>query len=169
MTTTRNRLDMAMHLTLTDYTYKYRSDAPPDLAWDVSAHTINALQNETVACQLVIETTETALLVLGRAPLMHWTPTPRLRIALGAWQGPQGPLSPSSTGTSAAPLTEAFFVGLVPADAGDVLIADPLLHEESIEAKAHCPQAVWLSIRFPAGAAPGRQPAHYPVPRRGPG
>ncbi len=144
---------MTTQITLTDYTYKYRSDAPPDLTWGVVTQTVRALRNETVACQLVIQTTETALLSLSRAPLLHWTPTPRLRISLGAWQGPDGPLQP---GAHAAPLTEAFFVGLVPADLGDVLIADPLLPDESIEARPQCPQAVWLSIRFPAGAKPGR-------------
>lgn len=144
---------MIMDYTLTDYTYKYRSDAPPALAWGVCALTINAVQNETVACQLVVQTSETALLVLGRAPHMHWAPTPRLRIALGVWQGPHGPVQPNE---AAAPLSEAFFVGLVPADRGDVLIADPLLHEESIEARPHCPQAIWLSVRFSAAAQPGR-------------
>lgn len=144
---------MTIHVTLADYTYKYRSDAPPDLTWGVAAQAINALQNETVACQLVVQCDETVLATLGRSPLMHWTPTPRLRIALGAWQGPHGPLA---QGAQAAPLTEAFFVGLVPADRGDILIADPLLHEDSIEVRPHCPQAVWLSMRFPAGAEPGR-------------
>jgi hypothetical protein len=136
---------MSIQVTLTNYAYKYRSDAPPPLTWRVLNWHLTALRNETVACQLVIQPSETILAVLGDAPLMHWTPTSRLRIALGDWQGP-----------GSAPSTEAYFVGTVPADLGDKIIADPLLHEDSIEVKAHCPQAIWLSICFPAAAPPGR-------------
>lgn len=159
---------MPIAYTLTDYTYKYRSDAPPALTWGQTTRQISALRNEMVACQLVIQPSETVLAVLGQAALLHWTPTPRLRICLGQWLGP-GPLAPNLGGKQdgspvpdsvgkgdSQPQTEAFFVGTVAADSGDTIIADPLLHQESIEVAAHCPQAIWLSIRFPAGAAPGR-------------
>ncbi len=136
---------MAIQYTLADYTYKYRSDAAMPLTWGATSLRMTALRNETVACQLVVQASERMLAVLGRAPLLHWTPSPRLRIALGAWQGP----------VASQPLTEAFFVGVVPVDESDVLVADPLLHEESIELVAGRPQAVWLSLRFTAGARPG--------------
>lgn len=142
--------------TLTDYTYKYRSDAPVALTWGTTSSTINALRNETVACQLVIQPDETVLAVLGRSPLLHWTPTPRLRIALGRWEGPQDRLTADVGQPAGDPLAEAFFVGTVPADTGSTIVADPLLHEECIEVNAGCPQAIWLSIRFAADAIPGR-------------
>jgi hypothetical protein len=137
--------------TLTGYAYKYRSDAPTLLSWGNDSLRLDALRNETVACQLVIRPAETVLASLGQAPLLHWTPTARLRIALQQWQGPDG----------LQPLTEAFFVGTVPVDKGDTLIADPLLHEESIEVPSGCPQAVWISVRFSASAAPGAY--HLPI------
>lgn len=130
---------------LTGYAYKYRSDAPASLPWGQTDYRLSALHNETVACQLVVQPQQRSLVALGESPLLNWTPAPRLRISLGRCSGPAG----------MEPQVEAFLVGVVPADRGDTLIADPLLHEECIEAAAGCPQAVWLSLRFPAQAAAG--------------
>ena len=134
--------------TLTDYTFKYRSDTPPTPTWGRTRYELTALRNEMVACQLVFQPGRTVLASLGQMPLLHWTPTPRLRLALGNLRGPDGR---AATGE-----VEAFWVGLVPADDGDKLVADPLLRQESVEVPAGRPQAVWLSLRLPATAQPGR-------------
>ena len=122
---------MPVAFTLTDYTYTYRSDAPARLAWGAASFELDALRRETVACQLVIQPDQTILAVLGQSPLLNWTPAPRLRVVLGRWRGPD----------QQQPLTEAFFVGVVPADDGERLVSDPLLRDESIEVPAGCPQA----------------------------
>lgn len=137
-----------MRFALVHDTYKYRADAPAEVMWGRHSFRLTALRNETVACQLVIEPDERVLASWGRAPLLHWTPTPRLRVALGALRGPDGQAWPDAvTGN---------WVGLVRADDGRLLIADPLLPEESIEVAAGQPQALWLSMRLPANAPAGR-------------
>ncbi len=138
---------MNLKYTLTDYTFKYRSDAPPAVVWGRASLALTALRNETVACQLLLDPGETALVSLDRAPLLNWTPAPRLRVALGSLQGPGGDAPGAEV--------EAFLVGTVPADRGDRFIADPLLREASVEVRAGSLQAVWLSLRLPADAAPG--------------
>ncbi len=137
-----NRVDLKY--TLTDYAYKYRSDAPVALEWGRTRHELVALGNETVACQLVFQADGAVLATLTEAPLLNWRPAPRLRIAVGELSGP------------GRGVVEAAFVGTVPVDRGDRLIADPLLREQALEVPAGCPQAVWLSLRLPAGAPPGR-------------
>jgi hypothetical protein len=139
---------MALRYTLTYDVYKYRSDAPVDLAWDRAAFSLAALRNETVACQLVIQPDEKVLATLGASPLLHWTPTPRLRVSLGEIEGPDGQTWPAAVTPN--------WVGLVRADTGAILVADPLLPEESIEVAAGMPQALWLSLRLPADAPAGR-------------
>ncbi len=137
-----------MDYTLTDYAFKYRSDSPATPPWGRRRHALRALGNETVACQLLLRPGETVLATLGASPLFHWTPTPRLRIAFGEVAGPDGRPAPGQV--------EASFVGTVPADRGDVTVGDPLLHEESVEVRAGALQAVWIALRPPAGARPGR-------------
>jgi len=139
---------VTIRYTLTYDTYKYRSDAPTSLSWDRHTFSLQALRNETVACQLVIQPEETVLATWGTAPLLHWTPTPRLRVAVGPLTGPDGSTWPDAVTTH--------WVGLVPADTGKLLIADPLLHQESIEVLAGMSQALWLSFRLPADAPAGR-------------
>ena len=46
---------MPIQFTLTDYTYKYRSDVAPALTWGTKEWHMSALRNETVACQLVVQ------------------------------------------------------------------------------------------------------------------
>jgi hypothetical protein len=102
---------MPVASTLANYTYKYRSDAPASLPWGASSFELDALRRETVACQLVIQPDKTMLAVLGQSPLLNWAPAPRLRLVLGHWSGPD----------HQQPLTEASFVGVVPADDGERL------------------------------------------------
>lgn len=139
---------MNLRYTLVDYGFKYRSDLPTAPRWGQHECTLQALVNETVACQLLFEADETLLATLGQALLLPWAPAPRLRIEPGDLQGPDGSSCPGAV--------EAFLVGTVAVDGGETLIADPLLPQESIQVPAGRPQAVWLSFRLPRGATPGR-------------
>lgn len=139
---------MDAHYTLADYAYKYRSDVPISLTWGRARLTLTALGNETVACQFVVVPARDALFTLGTALHFDWQPGPRLRLAVGEFIAPSGQV--------VAGVVTANFVGLVPADRGNLFVADPLLHEEAIAVRGGCPQAVWLSFRLPAGAVPGR-------------
>ncbi|MGQ9680939.1 MAG: DUF4091 domain-containing protein [Anaerolineae bacterium] len=139
---------MNLHYTLTHTAYKYRADAPEPLAWGIQHRSLAALANETVACQLVMQAPEGALATLGRTELFHWCPAPRLRVAVGDLTGPEG--------QPVEACVEASFVGLVPAGEDGALIADPLLADESIALEPGRPQALWLSLRLPAEAPPGR-------------
>ena len=136
---------MEHRATLTDFTYKYRSDAPMLLDWSRGNLELTAMRNETVACQVVLQSGVAALATLGDAPLFNWAPAPRLRLKLGRWRG----------SSEASPQTEAFFVGLVAADDGHVLVGDPLLHDDRVELAGGQPQALWISMRFPAETTPG--------------
>jgi len=138
-----------LRYTLTDYTYKYCSDRPAPIAWGQTHIELLALRNEMAACQLLLEPAETVLATLGRALHFRWQPGARLRVEVGELRSVEGDVLLGGE-------VQACFVGTVPVDGEGTRVADPLLRQESILIPAGRVQAIWLSLRVPKQARPGR-------------
>ena len=136
-----------MRYTLTDYTFKYRSDSEPEVAWGVDEIRLTALRNEMTACQLLVEPDQESLLMLGDSARLNWRPQPSLRIQVGKLRDAEDRPCPGAE-------VEAFFVGTVPVGDG-VRVGDPLLRDGTLSVPAGQVQPLWLSLRVPASAQPG--------------